>query len=63
MAFSRAALRAGHGALVHATAGGIGLAAVEYAHSLRAGVAGSAGRPHKHGPVSYTHLRAHETLR
>merc|ERR1712038_824982 len=30
VAFSRAALRAGHGALVHATAGGIGLAAVEY---------------------------------
>ena len=44
----RAALAAGKRLLLHAAAGGVGLAAVEYAQWLEGTVQGSAGRPWKH---------------
>eukprot|EP00964_Phaeocystis_antarctica_P065447 scaffold39498_cov67-Phaeocystis_antarctica.AAC.1 len=51
LAFGRARLRAGHCVLLQAAAGGVGLVAVAYAHWLRVGVSGTAGRPQKHRPL------------
>ena len=48
---SRARVRDGHGIVVHAAAGGVGLTAVEYAHLLCVRALGTAGRPHKHSLV------------
>ena len=45
---ARARLRTSLGVLVHASAGGVGLAATEYANWLAARTEGSAGRPLKH---------------
>ena len=48
VAFQRLGLRAGQRLLLHAAAGGVGLAAVEYAKWLGVAVDGTAGKPHKH---------------
>ena len=47
-ALERARLRTGCSIVVHAAAGGVGLASIEYVHLLRAVLRGTAGRPHKH---------------
>jgi NADPH:quinone reductase-like Zn-dependent oxidoreductase len=48
VAFQRLGLRAGQRLLLHAAAGGVGLAAVDYAKWLGVAVDGTAGKPHKH---------------
>ena len=48
VAFQRLGLRSGQQLLLHAAAGGVGLAAVEYAKWLGVAADGTAGKPHKH---------------
>ena len=57
VAFQRLGLRAGQRLLLHAAAGGVGLAAVEYAKWLGVAVDGTAGKPHKHQPLRQLGVR------
>ena len=51
VSLGRASLRSGHGLVVHAAAGGVGLKSLEYAQWLGVSVLGTAGRPQKHAYV------------
>jgi len=57
VAFQRLGLRAGQRLLLHAAAGGVGLAAVDYAKWLGVAVDGTAGKPHKHQPLRQLGVR------
>ena len=57
VAFQRLGLCAGQQLLLHAAAGGVGLAAVEYAKWLGVAVVGTAGKPHKHSVLRQLGVR------